>query len=237
MEIHRRPVKASEVMLKNPRHCVTRPDVFKFPWIVVRPESILEPGNVFFIVPNHTIHSLLQAYESSVENPKNSTRRNKVRTTLKSTRTQPIYDSGEPQLPEGTKSKKLGLGLGPGPGPDHPQLKRAHLRPSPSKPPSLKPHQPHHQSLNRSPPKSKCLKLSRPHVKCCDLDDDSDDHNHGKILVMKGRSIRPHIYHEEHDRNDEVKLKPCRRLNKEYKRSKAYGLKVRFDLPDEDGEK
>ncbi|RWR74353.1 hypothetical protein CKAN_00268000 [Cinnamomum micranthum f. kanehirae] len=67
MEIHRRPVKASEVIEKNPRHCVTRPDVFKFPWIVVSPDSILEPGNVFYIVPNHTIYSLLQAHGSSAK--------------------------------------------------------------------------------------------------------------------------------------------------------------------------
>ncbi|WCJ26752.1 hypothetical protein M5689_008546 [Euphorbia peplus] len=60
VEIHMNPVKAYEIMKKNPRHCVTRPDVFKFPWIVVRPESVLNIGSVFYIVPFHTIHRLLR---------------------------------------------------------------------------------------------------------------------------------------------------------------------------------
>ncbi|CAK9162362.1 unnamed protein product [Ilex paraguariensis] len=61
VEIHKEPITAAEVMRKNPRHCVARPDVFKFPWIVVRPESVLIPGKVFYIVPNRTIHHLLKA--------------------------------------------------------------------------------------------------------------------------------------------------------------------------------
>ncbi|PNY02694.1 hypothetical protein L195_g026013 [Trifolium pratense] len=61
IEIHTEPIIASEVMKRNPRHSVTRPDVFEFPWIVVKPESILVPGSVFLIVPNHTIYNLLKA--------------------------------------------------------------------------------------------------------------------------------------------------------------------------------
>ncbi|KAJ7978218.1 6,7-dimethyl-8-ribityllumazine synthase [Quillaja saponaria] len=61
VELHNNPVTAAEVMKKNPRHCVTRPDVFKFPWIVARPESVLKPGSVFFIVPCRTVHQLLQS--------------------------------------------------------------------------------------------------------------------------------------------------------------------------------
>lgn len=61
VEVHRKPVRAEEVLRKNPRHCIARPDVFKFPWIVVKPESVLLPGSVFFIVPNHTIYDLLKA--------------------------------------------------------------------------------------------------------------------------------------------------------------------------------
>lgn len=63
-EIHKNPITAAEVMEKNPRHCVTRPDVFTFPWIVVHPESLLKPGNVFFIVPHHTIHRLMKGNRS-----------------------------------------------------------------------------------------------------------------------------------------------------------------------------
>lgn len=61
VEFYRSPITAAQVMKRNPRHCVTRPDVFKFPWIVVRPESVLKPGSVFYVVPCHTIRCLLQS--------------------------------------------------------------------------------------------------------------------------------------------------------------------------------
>ncbi|KAG6512988.1 hypothetical protein ZIOFF_031134 [Zingiber officinale] len=60
VEIHRKALTAGEVMARNPRHFVTRPDVFRFPWVVVRPESLLCPGNVFYIVPCHTLYRLVQ---------------------------------------------------------------------------------------------------------------------------------------------------------------------------------
>lgn len=61
VELHKNPITVAEVMRKNPRHCVTRPDVFRFPWIVVRPDSVLKPGRVFFVVPYHTLYRLLQS--------------------------------------------------------------------------------------------------------------------------------------------------------------------------------
>lgn len=61
IEVHREPIIAADVMRRNPRHCITRPDVLKFPWIVVKPESVLFLGSVFLIVPNHTIYNLLKA--------------------------------------------------------------------------------------------------------------------------------------------------------------------------------
>lgn len=61
VEIHTQPITAAEVMSRNPRHCIARPDVFQFPWIVVRPESVLVPGEVFYIVPYRTISDLLKA--------------------------------------------------------------------------------------------------------------------------------------------------------------------------------
>ncbi|XP_020112181.1 uncharacterized protein LOC109726803 [Ananas comosus] len=64
VEVHRRPVAASYVMARNPRHFVTRPDVFRFPWFVVRPDSLLRPGRVFFIVPCHTLYRLLRSSKS-----------------------------------------------------------------------------------------------------------------------------------------------------------------------------
>ncbi|KAL9677574.1 hypothetical protein QQ045_005807 [Rhodiola kirilowii] len=35
VEIHKQPITAAEVIKKNPRHSITRPEVFKFPWLVV----------------------------------------------------------------------------------------------------------------------------------------------------------------------------------------------------------
>lgn len=61
VEIHTEPITAAEVLRRNPRHSVTRPDVFECPWIVVKSEAVLVPGKVFFIVPNHKIYKLLKA--------------------------------------------------------------------------------------------------------------------------------------------------------------------------------
>ncbi|ERN09072.1 hypothetical protein AMTR_s00163p00076040 [Amborella trichopoda] len=66
VEIHTRPILASQVMNRNPRHLVTRPDVFKFPWIVVDPDALLNPGHVFYIVPYRTIYRLLRDNENNV---------------------------------------------------------------------------------------------------------------------------------------------------------------------------
>ncbi|KAE8668775.1 Phototropic-responsive NPH3 family protein [Hibiscus syriacus] len=59
VETRTEPIIASEVLKRNPRHSVTRPDVFEYPWIVVRPESVLKLGRVFYIVPNLAIYKLI----------------------------------------------------------------------------------------------------------------------------------------------------------------------------------
>ena len=43
VEVLKEPITAAEVMRRNPRHCIARPDVFEFPSVVVKPESILLP--------------------------------------------------------------------------------------------------------------------------------------------------------------------------------------------------
>ncbi|WOG87008.1 hypothetical protein DCAR_0206228 [Daucus carota subsp. sativus] len=65
IELHRHPITAAQVLERNPRCCVARPDVFKYPWVVVRPESVLSLGRVFYVVPRHTIHRLLQQHGTS----------------------------------------------------------------------------------------------------------------------------------------------------------------------------
>lgn len=61
VEIYREPVIAADIMKKYPQHCIARPDVFQFPWISVRPESVLVPGKVFYLVPFRTMHKLLES--------------------------------------------------------------------------------------------------------------------------------------------------------------------------------
>ncbi|OWM62786.1 hypothetical protein CDL15_Pgr020080 [Punica granatum] len=61
VEVLREPVVAAEITRRNPRHCITRPKAFDSPWTVVRPELVLTPGNVFFIVPNRTIYRLIKS--------------------------------------------------------------------------------------------------------------------------------------------------------------------------------
>lgn len=61
VETHTVPITAAEILKKYPRHCIARPDVFRFPWIVVRPESVLHPGKVFYLVPHHTLYNLLKS--------------------------------------------------------------------------------------------------------------------------------------------------------------------------------
>ncbi|CAN1246684.1 hypothetical protein LINGRAPRIM_LOCUS3226 [Linum grandiflorum] len=60
VELLTRPTRASDVMKKHPRHCVTRPDFFKYPWIVVHPDSVLKLGCTFYVVPFHTMDRLLK---------------------------------------------------------------------------------------------------------------------------------------------------------------------------------
>lgn len=96
IELHTDPIMAFEVMKKNPRHCVTRPDIFRFPWIVVSPESILTPGNVFFIVPCHTIRHLLKsAHANTNTNTSNSStliKHHRDRFLRKHTKNEPFAD-------------------------------------------------------------------------------------------------------------------------------------------------
>ncbi|KAD5960323.1 hypothetical protein R6Q59_013457 [Mikania micrantha] len=61
VELYKHPIIAAQVMERYPRHCVTRPDFFRNPYIVVKPESVLRPGQVFFIVPNHTVYCLFKS--------------------------------------------------------------------------------------------------------------------------------------------------------------------------------
>lgn len=72
VEVHKEPIRAQEVLRKYPRHSITRPDIFEFPWIVVKAEAVLTPGKVFFVVPNRTIYQLLKAREQGDQSSSSS---------------------------------------------------------------------------------------------------------------------------------------------------------------------
>ncbi|KAK9281058.1 hypothetical protein L1049_003951 [Liquidambar formosana] len=58
VELHDRPVLAAEIMLRNPKCCVAHPHVFKKPWAIVAPDTMLPLGQKFYVVPIHTIRKL-----------------------------------------------------------------------------------------------------------------------------------------------------------------------------------
>lgn len=58
VELHDRPVMAAEIMLRNPRCIVAHPNVFKEPWAIVAPDTVLNLGQKFYVVPIGTIRKL-----------------------------------------------------------------------------------------------------------------------------------------------------------------------------------
>ncbi|KAH7650578.1 hypothetical protein IHE45_17G025900 [Dioscorea alata] len=65
IELHDKPIIAAEIMKKNPRCVVTHPDIFRHPWSVVSPETVLMQGKKFFVVPITTIRKLRHAQMSN----------------------------------------------------------------------------------------------------------------------------------------------------------------------------
>lgn len=65
IELHDKPIIAAEIMKKNPRCVVAHPDIFRHPWSVVSPETVLMQGKKFFVVPVTTIRKLRYARQKS----------------------------------------------------------------------------------------------------------------------------------------------------------------------------
>ncbi|PWA98505.1 hypothetical protein CTI12_AA017760 [Artemisia annua] len=57
-ELHDRPVLAAEIIRRNPKCCVAHPNVFKQPWAIVQPDTMLIPGQKVYVVPISTIRKL-----------------------------------------------------------------------------------------------------------------------------------------------------------------------------------
>ncbi|OMO74216.1 hypothetical protein COLO4_26654 [Corchorus olitorius] len=58
VELHDRPVLAAEIICRNPRCVVAHPNVFQQPSAIVAPETLLIPGQKFYVVPISTIRKL-----------------------------------------------------------------------------------------------------------------------------------------------------------------------------------
>lgn len=58
VELHDRPITASDVISRNPKCCLAYPNVFKQPWAILEPETILIPGQKFYVVPLTTVRKL-----------------------------------------------------------------------------------------------------------------------------------------------------------------------------------
>ncbi|KAF9612915.1 hypothetical protein IFM89_004331 [Coptis chinensis] len=56
-------------MLRNPRCCVAYPHVFKQPWAIVSPETMLRLGQKFYVVPISTIRKLQKLSLKSNSSP------------------------------------------------------------------------------------------------------------------------------------------------------------------------
>ncbi|KAF4370294.1 hypothetical protein G4B88_012978 [Cannabis sativa] len=67
VEVLKDPITVAEVMRRNPRHLITRPDIFKYPWVVLKPDLILPPGKVFLLVPNRTVYNLIKSGNHRVQ--------------------------------------------------------------------------------------------------------------------------------------------------------------------------
>lgn len=60
IELFRQAITAGEIMKRYPKHCIARTDFFENPWIVVRPQSVLLPGEMFFLVSLKTVERTLK---------------------------------------------------------------------------------------------------------------------------------------------------------------------------------
>lgn len=58
VELHDRPVLASEIIKRNPKSWICHPMIFQQPWALLPPETTLMPGQKFYIVPISTIKRL-----------------------------------------------------------------------------------------------------------------------------------------------------------------------------------
>lgn len=58
VELHDCTILAAELMHRNPRCCVAYPHIFKQPWAIVSPDTMLQLGQKYYVVPISTIRKL-----------------------------------------------------------------------------------------------------------------------------------------------------------------------------------
>ncbi|CAK7336275.1 unnamed protein product [Dovyalis caffra] len=78
IELHDRPVLAAEVMLRNPKCIVAYPQVFRQPWAIVAPDTMLELGQKFYVVPINTIRKLQRKNIKYSQSPINGVQTSKT---------------------------------------------------------------------------------------------------------------------------------------------------------------
>ncbi|KAF9686245.1 hypothetical protein SADUNF_Sadunf03G0138700 [Salix dunnii] len=78
VELHDRHVLAAEVMLRNPRCIVAYPHVFRQPWAIVAPDTMLMLGQKFYVVPITTIRKLQRRSVTRSQSPINGVQASKT---------------------------------------------------------------------------------------------------------------------------------------------------------------
>lgn len=67
VELHDRPILASELLDRNPKCCVAHPTVFQQPYAIVSPQTTLILGHKYYVVPLGTVRKLQLKYPRVVD--------------------------------------------------------------------------------------------------------------------------------------------------------------------------
>ncbi|KZV30073.1 hypothetical protein F511_17295 [Dorcoceras hygrometricum] len=58
VELHDRPILASELISRNPKCCVAHPTIFQQPYDIISPDTMLDLGRKYYVVPVNTVKKL-----------------------------------------------------------------------------------------------------------------------------------------------------------------------------------
>lgn len=92
VELHDRPILASEIIYRNPRCVVAHPHVFQQPWAIVKPETELMLGQKFYVVPVTTIRKLQRVSKKQSRSSATNSPVCQTPTTSKSQKSEELQD-------------------------------------------------------------------------------------------------------------------------------------------------